>query len=300
MNPTEVPKVAVLLAAYNGVQWLQEQLDSILGQINVEVTVFISVDLSSDGTHQFCQKLSDTYLNIHVLPYGEKFGGAAKNFYRLITEVHYNDYDFVSLADQDDIWKSDKLFNAVSKLTNFDVYSSNVTAFWENGKKCIINKAQPIVEYDYLFEAAGPGCTYVMKREFALHLKNFFSENLDLISHINLHDWLIYAFSRNFGYKWFIDKKSGMLYRQHAHNQVGANNNLKAIYKRFLLIKNKWYRNEIEKIVIIFSIQNDPFISTTILNGYYGNLKLLINISKIRRRFRDRALLSFVLLFNIF
>ncbi len=35
------PRVAVLLAAYNGMEWIEEQLDSILNQINVSVTVFI-------------------------------------------------------------------------------------------------------------------------------------------------------------------------------------------------------------------------------------------------------------------
>lgn len=44
------PKVAVLLAAYNGMAWIEAQLDSILKQANVCVSVFISVDTSSDGT----------------------------------------------------------------------------------------------------------------------------------------------------------------------------------------------------------------------------------------------------------
>ncbi|HBN14018.1 MAG TPA: glycosyl transferase, partial [Pseudohongiella sp.] len=43
-------RVAVLLAAYNGMQWLPEQLDSILSQVGVDVTVYVSTDRSSDGT----------------------------------------------------------------------------------------------------------------------------------------------------------------------------------------------------------------------------------------------------------
>ena len=46
----ELPKVAVLLAAYNGMQWIEEQLTSILGQSAVDVTVYISIDPSTDGT----------------------------------------------------------------------------------------------------------------------------------------------------------------------------------------------------------------------------------------------------------
>ena len=47
-------KVAVLLAAYNGEAWIKEQLDSILKQIDVEIYLFISIDLSIDSTYELC------------------------------------------------------------------------------------------------------------------------------------------------------------------------------------------------------------------------------------------------------
>ena len=52
--PVKHPKVAVLLAAYNGMQWIEEQLASILGQSAVDVTVYISIDPSTDGTEAWC------------------------------------------------------------------------------------------------------------------------------------------------------------------------------------------------------------------------------------------------------
>jgi rhamnosyltransferase len=293
-------RVLVLLAAYNGKKWITEQIHSILAQKGCDITIVVSVDLSSDGTEEIVKTLADVYPNLYFLPMGQRFGGAAKNFYRLIIEADFSEYDFISLADQDDVWNPNKIANALVQLKKNDVYSSNVKAFWENGKECLINKAQPFVEYDFLFEAAGPGCTYVMKKEFALHLKYFLRTNFCDVNDISLHDWLIYAFSRRFKYKWFIDQNPGMMYRQHSLNQVGANNNLKALFKRFLLIKNKWYRNEVEKLINILSMQNEPFVKKTILRGYIGNLILLKNISKIRRRFRDRVLLSFMLAFNFF
>jgi rhamnosyltransferase len=39
------PKVGVLLAAYNGMQWIEQQLKSIIDQEGVDVTIFVSVDL---------------------------------------------------------------------------------------------------------------------------------------------------------------------------------------------------------------------------------------------------------------
>ncbi len=43
-------KIAVLLAAYNGMEWIEEQIASILSQKGVSIKIFISVDLSSDRT----------------------------------------------------------------------------------------------------------------------------------------------------------------------------------------------------------------------------------------------------------
>jgi rhamnosyltransferase len=46
-------RVAVLMATYNGEVWLQEQIDSILEQKDVDVTLFVSDDSSADGTYHF-------------------------------------------------------------------------------------------------------------------------------------------------------------------------------------------------------------------------------------------------------
>ena len=35
----KIPKIAILLAAFNGKDWLQEQIDSILAQKDVDVSI---------------------------------------------------------------------------------------------------------------------------------------------------------------------------------------------------------------------------------------------------------------------
>ena len=127
------PNVAILLAAYNGTQWVDEQLSTILIQLDVVVHVFISVDLSTDNTYEWCKQLETSNHNVTVLGYGERFGGAAKNFYRLIKEVDFSSFDYVALSDQDDIWLPSKLTHAVKLITTkkLDAFSSDVVAFWE-------------------------------------------------------------------------------------------------------------------------------------------------------------------------
>jgi hypothetical protein len=45
-----IPRAAVCLAAHNGTHWLPEQMESILAQSEVAVKIFVSVDISTDGT----------------------------------------------------------------------------------------------------------------------------------------------------------------------------------------------------------------------------------------------------------
>ena len=286
------PRVAVLLAAFNGTQWLKEQIDSILLQEDVAVSLYINVDQSSDGTEDFIDQLSKEEPRIHTLPYGQHYGGAAANFYHLIKNIDFNQYDCVALSDQDDIWLTKKLFTAIANLnkSNADAYSSNITAFWPNGKKLLINKAQHQVRWDFLFEAAGPGCTYVLTKKFAIDLQKFIATNWDAVNLISLHDWLIYAYARANGYRWFIDPYSSLLYRQHANNQVGANVGLSAFLVRAKKVLNGWGLNQSLLIANAVGLGTSPFVSSWSKGNRLGYLSLTSHFWQCRRRLKDKFL----------
>ncbi|WP_290435004.1 glycosyltransferase [Aeromonas caviae] len=301
VNSNSNSKCLVLVAAYNGATTLVEQLDSILRQEKIDVNIVISLDLSCDSSLDICTMYANKFSNITLLPYGERFGGAGKNFYRLLKDVYIGEYDIISFSDQDDIWPSDKIYRATQYLSEYDCYSSNVIAFWEDGREVLINKAQPFRRWDFLFEAAGPGCTYVFNRDFAINFQKWLIGNYARVSNnIELHDWLIYAFSRRYGYRWFIDAMPMMRYRQHANNQVGTNNNFKAAKKRISLIKSKWYRKQVMNIAECLDLQSSAIFRFGLENGYKGNLYLLVRVNELRRRARDRLALALFLLFNIF
>ncbi|MCG3663341.1 MAG: glycosyltransferase [Aliarcobacter butzleri] len=296
-------RVAVLLASYNGTKYIKEQIDSILNQKGVNVTIFISDDLSTDGNLQYLQNIYKDEKRLVYLDSHNKFGGAAKNFFRLIKDVDFSNFDYVSLADQDDIWYDDKLIRAINTIKDkqIDAYSSNVLAFWEDGKEIILGKAQIQVKYDYLFEAAGPGCTYVLTKILASHIKNFLVQNWKDTNNIELHDWLIYAYSRENNYKWYIDEKPTMKYRQHVSNQVGANDGIFAKIKRLKLIFSSWYRNETIKIIEVLSLENKYRFTKYILNkSYLNNLLLLKDSFKFRRKFSERIFLSILIFIGIY
>lgn len=294
-------KICVLLAAYNGCSSIKEQLNTIIRQSNATIDIVISVDLSDDDTFIICSDYAKKYNNVSLLPYGDRFGGAGKNFYRLLKDTDLSGYDYIAFSDQDDIWPENKLAKAAEMLQQYDCYSSNVTAFWEDGRQVLINKAQPQRQRDFLFEAAGPGCTYVFKREVAIKFKTWLVERYKQVGEdIALHDWLLYAFARSQGYTWFIDPESMMLYRQHANNQVGTNNSFGAAKKRLQMIKSKWYRNQCTKIAEHLALHHLSIVKYGLNKGYVGNLYLLFHVNQLRRRLRDRVALSIALFFNLF
>jgi rhamnosyltransferase len=289
--PVKHPKVAVLLAAYNGMQWIEEQLASILGQSAVDVTVHISIDPSTDGTEAWCEAYAAKHSEVQVLPAAGSFGGASRNFFRLIRDVDFEGYDFVAFADQDDIWHADKLLRATQAIParRVEAYSSNVTAFWPDGSNHVLDKAQPQVAWDFLFEAAGPGCTYVMSKNLTDSLKTSMLANWQQLQDISLHDWYCYAFARSHGYRWYIDPVPSMDYRQHERNQVGANKGLSPLIARYKTIHDGWWFNQVRLIAHLVGQSADPFVRAWLGLRRIQLMKLSFSAWRCRRRVRDKV-----------
>lgn len=278
---SKLPKVAVLLAAYNGENWIKDQINSILKQNDVDVDIFISIDFSVDRTYNLLKDFQKKHTNINILDYGQIFGGAAKNFYRLIKDVDISKYDYVSFSDQDDLWFSDKLFRGISEieLKGFDAYSCDVKAFWRNGKTKLIKKSYPQKKFDFIFQSAGSGATYILRKNVFIKFKKFILKNWIDVNKIDLHDWLIYAYCRSNNFKWLIDPYVGMLYRQHINNEFGANTSIGSYLKRWSLLRNGWYFSQVNEIskILDFTPPSRSFI--------------LSNFMQIRRKKIDILLL---------
>lgn len=302
-----LPKVAVLLATFNGSRWLLFQIHSILSQVNVSVTLFVSDDFSEDSTLIFLNELAKKDQRVKILPANFRAGSAGRNFYRLILDVDLTGYNYISLADQDDIWDQDKLSRHISLMQahHVDGVSSNVIAFWPDGNKKLIYKSHKQRKYDFLFESAGPGCTYLLTPYLANKVKVLLADPFTKAYQVTLHDWLIYAICRSSGRKWFIDTYPSVQYRQHEKNVVGANSGLKAKLVRFNKISNGWYRNEVLKILnISSSLSNDPqlnYITNSIIKSDFGSrITLLKYVPHARRSFIDRLFLALMIIFCIF
>jgi rhamnosyltransferase len=290
----EFPRVVVMLATHNGLRWVQQQIASILAQNSVHIRLVISDDLSTDGTWEWLQAFAQVNSQVFLLPQTKRVGGASRNFFRLLRDTDFAEVEYVSFADQDDIWLPDKIWRAHAALTdsNFFAYSSNVLAFWKNQHSVVVHKAQAQVQWDFLFEAAGPGCTYVLRRELAELIQNTVRDRWSDIQLVGLHDWFFYAYSRANNYDWFIDDQIGMLYRQHGNNQVGVNKGWRALRHRATKVLSGWGLTQSALIADLVGLGDDPFVKRWAGGSRLGLLWLAAHAWQCRRRFRDKLLFA--------
>jgi rhamnosyltransferase len=285
-------KIAILLAAYNGKDWINEQIESIQTQEEIDAHIYISVDCSSDGTYEYLITEYSNDVRVTILPYGTRFGAAAPNFFRLIIEVPFEQYDFVALSDQDDIWMPDKVNSAVMMMEELgaDGYSSNVIAFWPNGRRKMVIKATPQKQFDFLFEGPGPGCSFVLNNSLALEIKAYFTAHADKLRSLDWHDWVIYAFARSRSHIWHIDEKPHMLYRQHSSNQLGANSGPRQFVRRVNDILCGYGMLQSLLLIDFLQIGNSRFVRRWKKGLKISYLRLALRSNQCRRRKKDQAL----------
>ena len=285
-------KVIILMAAFNGEQFIGQQITSSLQQSIQPNKVFINIDQSSDDTLQIVSSLSKKYANIQVLNSNKRFGSAAANFIHLLVNTDLSSTDYIALSDQDDIWKEDKLEKAIQKLEQgYDGYSSNVEAFWEDGRKQVLVKNQPQQKFDHLFESAGPGCTFVLSKKLAVKLQQFLKNGYFNQLH-NYHDWLIYAFARSHNLKWYIDSYPSVEYRQHNTNVFGANVGIKAFISRTKRVLSGEGIDFAIRLMKELKVQ-DSFIQSLFPVSRLNLLRLAFRAKQCRRRVRDQIYFFF-------
>ena len=133
---TSKPNVLILMTTYNGETYLREQIESVLAQEGVSVSLRIRDDASSDGTWAILQKYAATHPNIEVAR-NEPNLGCINNFMGLVYGVGRSTWqhigadasdalpaldmplpDLVAICDQDDVWLPNKLSVAAAALEN--------------------------------------------------------------------------------------------------------------------------------------------------------------------------------------
>ncbi len=255
------PCILVLVATYNGASWIEQQLLSVLAQRHVDVRVHVFDDSSQDKTVEIARARAAIDGRISVTANVIPSGSAGGNFRRAICSADLREATHVALCDQDDVWAEDKLDAACTMLvqSDSDLYSSSVTAVWPDGKKKQLYQSSQCKSYDYLFEGAGQGCTFVLTSAFFRRVQAFIATYAEDTAVVHYHDWLIYALARTWGNRWVYDRRSHLEYRQHAANDTGARGRLAGVIRRAALIRSGWYARQVVAIMNICAIAaEDP------------------------------------------
>jgi glycosyltransferase involved in cell wall biosynthesis len=244
--------VAILLSTYNGALFLEDLLTSILNQSYSEFTLYIRDDGSSDTTinivESFIKKdkrvifLNDEYANL----------GPLGSFLCLLDSVQS---DFYFFADQDDIWKLEKIAFSLAKMkaiesnnqgkpvlihTDLIVVNSDMSvrsgSFWKySGIKPSLLKT-----FEYLAVTnCITGCTMVINDKAKIVA-------LPACRNATMHDaWIALCVSNAKGIIDYVTQPT-VFYRQHDCNAIGARKQYGLIFfvNRVLALKRVFRENE--------------------------------------------------------
>ena len=277
-------KVQVLLSTYNGEKYIREQLDSILAQKDVEVSVLIRDDGSTDSTIDIIQEYCSNNSDIKLIK-GTNIG-ACKSFFELFKEADMG-YNYYALADQDDYWYEDKLTVACSKLSKLDnkdnkplLYCCEADITDENLNASGIIKNTTNSEAT-TFPVKKPGFGNALIENIARGGGTVFNSTLlgmvrmDAPCDCYMHDWWLYLIASCFG-KVIHDNHPYYKYRQHKDNVLGASTSKLGIIKR-RLSQSKTNKGHVSKQAIafgnIYEIPEKKRIQLDVISEYRNSFK---------------------------
>lgn len=222
-----LPKVLVMMATYNGEKYVAEQIESILVQEHVEITLVITDDLSTDHTATVCQAYSKMHPNI-LFKKNEINKGSMHNFLDMLHASDVKKYDYFAFADQDDIWFSEKIIRAVEKLEDDQetpsLYYSDVINY-DFGNEKLVGKGKeyyPFISYSQSLKTLllanwASGNTMVFNRSLAKLAQKYYPENFP-----RYHDSWIHLIALSCG-KTFPDLEHAYIIRRiYENNEVGT------------------------------------------------------------------------------
>ncbi|MBU2755331.1 glycosyltransferase [Acidithiobacillus sp. CV18-2] len=226
------PMVAIVMAVYNGAAFLEEQVDSILNQTYRHFHLYIRDDGSSDGSPAILERLSREHSNqITLIQDGQQRRGVVGNFQILLDTVHRQGREsYVMLADQDDVWFSDKVARTLQGMRETERWAGKDTPVLIHTDLCVADAHLHVTDpsfwyYQHLdptkddlrslcMQNMVTGCTAMMNRALL-------AKALPIPANVLMHDWWLGLVSAAFGVIRFLPKAT-MFYRQHGRNDTGA------------------------------------------------------------------------------
>lgn len=214
-NNNTLPLISVVLATYNGEQFIEKQLDSILAQTYSNIEIIIVDDCSSDNTQAIVHKYASQNNCIYLYP-NEQNIGYVKNFEKGMLLAKG---DFIAPSDQDDIWHLEKLTTLYNQIESHEIIYSNSELIDAEGE--LLDKKMSDLRrqrgYDdclmYAIGSWAPGHAMLIRKALVVRAAPF--------PVVMSHDlWLGFVATCKGAIK-YLDTPL-VYYRQHAANVFGA------------------------------------------------------------------------------
>lgn len=264
------------MSTFNGEEFIREQIDSILAQDGVEVSILIRDDGSTDSTLPILESYLAGNPN-KIFLRAECNVGCKESFFKLLREAAstYTQFDYYAFADQDDLWLKDKLISGVRALEN----ENNPFSLYYCDPQVVDRFLSPINAKDIPSLNTLPesfilqpciGCSMIFRPQ-VLELAAIQDS-----SQINIHDAWVYKIALAFGGKIIHDKTKHILYRQHGLNTIGGTQSLLQKFRRRLnlFIDNRRYRSVQAKVLLNNYNEELPSSVTEVLSlmaNYHGS-----------------------------
>lgn len=244
LRTDKYPRIAVAISVYNGRDHLAEQLDSILTQQNVDVSIYARDDGSTDGSVDLLQHYVQNE-GVVLLQGSNK--GVVGSFFELLSIIP-DDYEYIALCDQDDVWLPDKLSRAIRVLQKSERRDSLPAAYCSEYIFCDGELHQTershlncigVGFYTTLYENKASGNTMVLNHKLHELLRSTDA------SRVYCHDWWIALVATAVGRLTFDDYAS-LLYRRTGSNVSPTG--MKGLSLLRFRIKTFLNSNELDKI----------------------------------------------------
>ena len=227
--------ISVVLATFNGERFLEKQIKSILEQTLPPSKILVFDDRSSDKTIEILKSFDGNSSIEYAINHENK--GVTRNF---IDGILATETSYIALADQDDIWKRDKLERCYHTIKNLEAEGKPSIVFSDleviDANDQVVSasfwKELGINDYHFCFDTLlfgnfVTGCTILMDHNIRKYLSRI-PVNLDI--HDSWIALLAYSFGNASGIKLPL-----VSYRQH-HNNITYSTSVRkrTIYSRFL------------------------------------------------------------------
>lgn len=274
------------MSSYNGEQYIDEQIESILLQKGCKVKLLVRDDGSTDSTKEILEK----YHRSGKLDWytGENLR-SAKSFINLIINCP-KEYDYYAFSDQDDVWDFDKLYTAVQLLDKNKkkptIYCSNALLVDENLNSLdqYVYKHKPEFTLErILISGEIQGATMVMNKHLVKYL-----DQTEMPEYVPMHDYYISVLCCALGGEIIYDENSHMCYRQHSHNVLGVSTSVSSRIKRNIkrVIKQNSFL-DLEKFSYLFLLKNKDKLTNHAVD-------VLSLASEYKKNFLSRVQLAFL------